>query len=105
MVKIRTDSSNGRLGREYQDVYFERTGECWRVHECNSGPSGVEFFGKEDNEWWIDIAPSEHFKFSEYLLKKVINVHLQSLFMQPPNLLMKQSPIVTVIFMELRQQV
>ena len=73
MTKIRSDSWDGRLGREYQDVYFEHIGECWRVNECNSGPSGVEFFGKEDNEWWIDVAPSEQFKFSEYLLKKVMN--------------------------------
>ena len=73
MTKIRSDSWNDRLGREFQDIYFERIGEYWRVHECNFGPSGVEFFGKEDNEWWIDITPSEQFKFSEYLLKKVMN--------------------------------
>jgi hypothetical protein len=73
MTKILSDSWNGRSGREYQAVYFEPFGDAWRVHEYNSGPSGVEFFGKEDNEWWIDIAPSEHFKFTEYLLKKVMN--------------------------------
>ena len=73
MTNILSNSWNGRSGREYQDVYFEAIGNSWRVHEYNSGPSGVEFFGKEDNEWWIDIAPSEHFKFTEYLLKKVMN--------------------------------
>ena len=73
MTTISSASWNGRLGREYQDVYFELIGDTWRVHECNSGPSGVEFFGKEDNEWWIDLAPNEQFKFTEYLLKKVMN--------------------------------
>ena len=73
MTTILSDSWNGRLGREYQNVYFELMGNDWRVHECNYGPSGIEFFGKEDNEWWIDIAPSEQFKFTEYLLKKVMN--------------------------------
>lgn len=73
MSKILSETWDGRLGREYQDVYFESLGSKWRVHECNYGPSGVEFFGKEDNEWWIDIAPDEHFRFTEYLLKKVMN--------------------------------
>ena len=31
--------------------------------------SGVDFFGKEDNEWWIDIAPTEHFDFTRYILE------------------------------------
>ena len=73
MNKVRSDSWEGPLGREYQDIFFEAEGTLWRIHEYNSGPSGVEFFGKEDNEWWIVIAPGEHFKFSEYLLKKVMN--------------------------------
>lgn len=73
MTKILSDSWNGRLGPERQDVYFEAIGDSWRVHECNSGPSGIEFFGKEDNEWWIDIGPNEYLRFTEYLLRKVMN--------------------------------
>ena len=73
MNPILSDSWDGRLGREYQDVYFERHGDIWRIHECNYGPSGVEFFGKEDNEWWIDIAPTEHFDFARYILEKAMN--------------------------------
>lgn len=73
MTRILSKSWDGRSGREYQDVYFETAGSAWRVHECNSGPSGVEFFGKEDNEWWIDIAPSEQLEFTKYLLKKVMH--------------------------------
>ena len=73
MTTISSASWNGRLGREHQDVYFELIGNTWRVHECNSGPSGVEFFGKEDNEWWIDIAPTEHFDFARYILEKAMN--------------------------------
>ena len=67
MTKILSDSWNGRSGREYQDVYFETIGGSWRVREYNSGPSGIEFFGKEDNGWWIDIGPSEHLRFTEFL--------------------------------------
>ncbi len=73
MTTVLFNSWNGRSGREHQDVYFEAIGDSWRVHERSSGPSGIEFFGNEDNEWWIDIAPSEHLRFTEFLLKKVMN--------------------------------
>ena len=37
-------------------VYLQRhENNLWRVHEDNSGPIGKTYFGREDNEWWIDI--------------------------------------------------
>jgi len=43
-------------GPEKRWVYLERQKEnLWRIHEDNLGPMGLKMFGKEENEWWIDI--------------------------------------------------
>ena len=43
-------------GPEKRWVYLKRQkGNLWRIHEDNLGPMGLKMFGKEENEWWIDI--------------------------------------------------
>lgn len=43
-------------GPEKRWVYLKRQkGNLWRIHEYNLGPMGLKMFGKEENEWWIDI--------------------------------------------------
>lgn len=51
-------------GTEKRWVYLTRQEENkWRIHETNSGPLGLKMFGKEDNEWWIDIQDENLLQF------------------------------------------
>lgn len=51
------------ISLEKRWVYLERlqTGN-WRIHEVNMGPLGEKMFGREENEWWINIEDSESLK-------------------------------------------
>jgi len=43
-------------GAEDQIVSIkQRADGTWCLHESNSGPKSVQFFGKDENEYWIDI--------------------------------------------------
>jgi hypothetical protein len=45
----------------------------WRIHEDSWGPTGLDFFGKEDNEWWLDLDQENMDLLSLELLKLVMN--------------------------------
>lgn len=57
-------------GLDKRWVYLKRySNGNWRIHEHNTGPIGEQMFGKEDNEWWIDISNENIFKVFSLISK------------------------------------
>ena len=61
-------------GTEGQHFSVSRSEDgLWRIHEDSWGPTGVSFFGKEDNEWWLDLDQENMDLLTLELLRLVMN--------------------------------